>query len=208
MILLLDCSKGLKLIVGNKQRIITKVNKPKLKKVSERLILEIEKLLTSIGKEYKHLSKIIVINGPGSFTGIRTALTASKVLGLSLNIPVYGISLFDLLLINYKKNKFKKNVKLLIQFNRLNFFTQKVIRSGKKSEIYLEKLTNQLFEKNKDCIFIFLDDISVDLSTRKSMKLNNIIIYKDIISKCYRGLSQLSEKKYIPKPIYVKTFQS
>jgi len=206
MILLLDCSRGLKLIVVNKQRIITTVNKPKLKKVSERLILEIEKLLIGVGKGYKHLSKIIVINGPGNFTGIRTAVTSAKVLGLSLNIPVCGISLFDLLLTNYKKNKFKKNVKLLIQFNRFNFFTQKVIRSGKKSEIHLEKLDNQLFEQNKDCIFIFLNDISLNLMKKNLMKLNDIIVYKDIISTCFKDLSQLSEKKYIPEPIYVKTF--
>ena len=97
MILLIDCSKGLRLIIGNKQRIVANKSKPRLKKVSERLTVEIKILLNSIQKDYQNLSKIIVINGPGSFTGIRTGITAAKVLGLSLKLPVCGISLFELL---------------------------------------------------------------------------------------------------------------
>ena len=103
MILLIDCSKGLHLILGNKQKILVTVNKPRLKKVSEALIVEIENLLSSANINYKNLTKIIVMNGPGSFTGIRTAVTATKVLGLSLKIPVCGISLFDLLSLQHAK---------------------------------------------------------------------------------------------------------
>ena len=133
MILLIDCSKGLRLIIGNKQRIVTNKSKPRLKKVSEKLIVEIKILLDSINKDYQNLTKIIVINGPGSFTGIRTGITAAKVLGLSLRLPVCGISLFELLWINYIKTKPKKNLKFLIHLNKHNYFTQNVFKSGKKS---------------------------------------------------------------------------
>ena len=126
MILLIDCSKGLRLIIGNKQRILVNKSKPRLKKVSERLTVEIKILLDSIKKDYQNLSKIIVINGPGSFTGIRTGITAAKVLGLSLKLPVYGISLFELLCINYLKTKPKKNLKFLIKLNKDNYFAQNI----------------------------------------------------------------------------------
>lgn len=37
-------------------------------------------------------NKIIVVNGPGSFTGIRIGLTIAKTIAYSLNIPIYTIS--------------------------------------------------------------------------------------------------------------------
>ena len=206
MILLIDCSKGLRLIIGNKQRIDANKSKPRLKKVSERLTVEIKVLLDSIKKDYQHLSKIIVINGPGSFTGIRTGITAAKVLGLSLKLPVCGISLFELLRINYLKTKSKKNLKFLIKLNKYNYFSQNVGKSGKESKIILESFGAILRYKSKEVDFVFLDNISVKNMSRKLNDKEEIITINDLFNKTYRDLINLSEKKYIPSPIYVKTF--
>ena len=206
MILLIDCSKGLRLIVGNKQRILVNKSKPRLKKVSERLTVEIKILLDSIKKDYQNLSKIIVINGPGSFTGIRTGITAAKVLGLSLKLPVCGISLFELLRINYLKTKPKKNLKFFIKLNKYNYFTQNVNKSGKESEIILESFGVNLQYKSKEVDLVFLDNISVKNISRKVNDKEEIITINDLFNKTYRDLINLSEKKYIPSPIYVKTF--
>ena len=206
MILLIDCSKGLRLIVGNKQRILVNKSKPRLKKVSERLTVEIKILLDSIKKDYRNLSKIIVINGPGSFTGIRTGITVAKVLGLSLKLPVCGISLFELLRINFLKTKSKKNFKFLIKLNKDNYFTQNVSKSGKESKIILESFGATLKYKSKKIDFVFLDNISVKNMSRKVNDKEEIISINDLFNKTYRDLINLSEKKYIPSPIYVKTF--
>ena len=206
MILLIDCSKGLRLIIGNKQRIVANKCKPRLKKVSERLTVEIKILLDSIKKDYQNLSKIIVINGPGSFTGIRTGITAAKVLGLSLKLPVCGISLFELLRINYLKTKSKKNLKFLIKLNKDNYFTQNISKSGKESKIILESFGAILQDKSKKVDFVFLDNISVKNMSRKLNDKEEIININDLFNKTYRDLINLSEKKYIPSPIYVKTF--
>ena len=40
----------------------------------------------------KEIDKIFVVNGPGSFTGIRVGLTVAKVMGYSFDIPVIPIS--------------------------------------------------------------------------------------------------------------------
>ena len=206
MILLIDCSKGLRLIVGNKQRILVNKSKPRLKKVSERLTVEIKILLDSIKKDYQNLSKIIVINGPGSFTGIRTGITAAKVLGLSLKLPVCGISLFELLRINYLKTKPKKNLKFLIKLNKDNYFAQNVNKSGKESDIILESFGANLQYKSKEVDLVFLDNISVKNISRKVNDKKEIITINDLFYKTYKDLINLSEKKYIPSPIYVKTF--
>ena len=206
MILLIDCSKGLRLIIGNKQRIVVYKSKPRLKKVSERLTVEIKILLDSIKKDYQNLSKIIVINGPGSFTGIRTGITAAKVLGLSLKLPVCGISLFELLRINYLKTKPKKNFKFLIELNKGSYFSQNVHKSGEESEIILESFGANLQYKSKEVDLVFLDNISVKNTSRKVNDKEEIININDLFNKTYRDLINLSEKKYIPSPIYVKTF--
>ena len=206
MILLIDCSKGLRLIIGNKQRIVVYKSKPRLKKVSERLTVEIKILLDSIKKDYQNLSKIIVINGPGSFTGIRTGITAAKVLGLSLKLPVCGISLFELLRINYLKTKPKKNLKFLIKLNKDNYFAQNVNKSGKESDIILESFGANLQYKSKEVDLVFLDNISGKNTSRKVNDKEEIITINDLFNKTYRDLINLSEKKYIPSPIYVKTF--
>lgn len=44
------------------------------------------------GLEPKDIDKIIVVNGPGSFTGIRVGLTIAKVYACSLNIPITTIT--------------------------------------------------------------------------------------------------------------------
>ncbi len=40
----------------------------------------------------KELDKIVVANGPGSYTGVRIGVTTAKTMAWSLNIPVIGVS--------------------------------------------------------------------------------------------------------------------
>jgi len=208
MILLIDCSKGLHLVLGNKQKILVTSYKPRLKKVSEALVVEIENLLNSASINYNNLTKIIVMNGPGSFTGIRTAVTAAKVLGLSLKIPVCGISLFDLLNLHHAKIKSNKNQKFFIHLNNQKFFMQDILKLGKKSEISIIN-----FEIDLPIDINGFDVISSDRKIIKPLRItsklsqeSNIFIYNDIFISSYNNLIDLAEKKYIPNPIYARTF--
>lgn len=49
----------------------------------------------------KEIDKIFVVNGPGSFTGIRVGLTVAKVMGYSFNIPVIPISSLEFMCSGY-----------------------------------------------------------------------------------------------------------
>lgn len=49
----------------------------------------------------KDIDKIFIVNGPGSFTGIRVGLTVAKVMGYSLNIPVIPISSLEFMCSGY-----------------------------------------------------------------------------------------------------------
>jgi len=52
----------------------------------------IENLLKTENKDVSALKGIMVINGPGSFTSIRIALTTANLIAYNLKIPIVGLS--------------------------------------------------------------------------------------------------------------------
>ena len=60
--------------------------------------------------DIKDLAKVIVINGPGSFTGIRIGLTIAKMISYLLNIKINTISSLFAYLISDKSNGSKMAV--------------------------------------------------------------------------------------------------
>ena len=60
--------------------------------LSEEALPEIVEMFTKTNIDPKEINKIIVVNGPGSFTGIRIGITIAKVYAWSLNIPITTIS--------------------------------------------------------------------------------------------------------------------
>ena len=59
---------------------------------SEYMLPELEKLLKNNNKSPKEVGEVIVTLGPGSYTGVRIALTIAKIYAYTLNIPCYAIS--------------------------------------------------------------------------------------------------------------------
>ena len=52
------------------------------------------------------IDKIIVVNGPGSFTGIRIGITIAKVYSWSLNIPITTISSLEAMSLSSESQKY------------------------------------------------------------------------------------------------------
>ena len=100
--LLLD-SSNTSLTVGlcNQDKLIDFTSYEAWQTQSEHMIPEIDALLIKhkIGKE--DISGVMVTIGPGSYTGVRIAITISKVIAVALNVPVYPISALQIL----KKDK-------------------------------------------------------------------------------------------------------
>ena len=64
---------------------------------SENMIPEIDKLLKKHNITRNDLTGVVVAIGPGSYTGVRIALTIAKVMALALNIPIYTVSSLHIL---------------------------------------------------------------------------------------------------------------
>ena len=93
MILIINTSgTDLEFVLDNKYKSVS------VEKQSIALPVECEKFITECGAKWSDLTTIGVIVGPGSFTGIRLGIAYAKGIAMGLNIPVVGISLFDLYL--------------------------------------------------------------------------------------------------------------
>ena len=59
---------------------------------SEYMVSEIDKLMDKLGLTRRDISGIVVSIGPGSYTGVRIALTIAKITSLACSCPIYPVS--------------------------------------------------------------------------------------------------------------------
>lgn len=74
------------------------------KDLSSVALKEISGMLDSLNLEIKDIDKIMVVNGPGSFTGIRIGVTIAKTLGYVLNKDVITISSLEAMALSSNKD--------------------------------------------------------------------------------------------------------
>ena len=72
--------------------------------LSEVALPKIASLFTNNKIEAKDIDKIIVVDGPGSFTGIRIGITIAKVYSWSLNIPITTITSLEAMALSSEEN--------------------------------------------------------------------------------------------------------
>ena len=69
---------------------------------SEYMVPEIDKLMDKLGLTRRGISGIVVSIGPGSYTGVRIALTIAKITALACSCPIYPVSSLRVLKNNKK----------------------------------------------------------------------------------------------------------
>lgn len=67
------------------------------KDTSSKVMPILDEAFNKSGLNIKDIDKIFVVNGPGSFTGIRVGVTIAKTIGFCLNIPLIPLSELELL---------------------------------------------------------------------------------------------------------------
>lgn len=67
-------------------------------KLSDRVFDIIEDCFEKSNIKGRDIERIFVVNGPGSFTGIRIGLTIAKTMAWALKIPVFKVSTLELML--------------------------------------------------------------------------------------------------------------
>ncbi len=93
MILYIDTSSSyLYTGIVENGKIVVEIKKEYNHELSRTALPEIVSMFENNAIEPKEITKIIVVNGPGSFTGIRIGITIAKVYAWSLKVPITTIT--------------------------------------------------------------------------------------------------------------------
>lgn len=190
--LLLDSSNTyLSVGIAKNDKLIDKISYPCFQRQSEYMVSEIDKLLKRNHINPKKLNGIVTSIGPGSYTGIRIALTIAKVMSYALNIPLYPLSTLEI-------NK-------VIGKDSIVLFNARSNRSYIAAFSKTKRLLKDQAMNNNDVLkyikdhpkFILVGDLSyLNLKGKKVDVLNNMLILMKKVKPV--------KNPNLVKPIYLK----
>lgn len=98
LLLALDTSTSIASVaLFDGQRVLSETTWRAGREHSTRLLIEVEIALERVGRTQEHLSGLAVARGPGSFTGVRVALSVAKGIAGGLGLPAWGVSSLEVL---------------------------------------------------------------------------------------------------------------
>lgn len=98
MILVIDTSSSYVTVsVINNNTIVHEFKKKIDNDIASKIMSIINMELTESNMDVKDIEKIFVVNGPGSFTGVRIGVTIAKTIAWALNIKVVPLSSLELM---------------------------------------------------------------------------------------------------------------
>lgn len=181
--------KRLNLLLARDQKPLAGISVEAFKKQSELIFVELNELLAQAGLTYKDLNRIVITRGPGSYTGVRIAMSIAKVLASQLHIPLYTISTMQLF-------TGKKSGKVLLDARAKRAFYAE-IEEGKirRLEILpLEEIESLLSDDD----LLFGDAGLVDREAQPSDFLENFLLLEEELEPV--------ENVHLLKPEYLKEY--
>lgn len=128
------------------------------------------------------IDKIIVVNGPGSFTGVRIGITIAKVYAWSLNIPITTVNALEVMSISTNDDR----IHVPIINARRGYVYAAIYDHGemllKPQHIKLTDLEEK-FDDNKNYVYISNDDFDDDITTMQYAPQYTTIVNKFIKDK-------------------------
>ena len=192
MKLLLDSSnKYLAVGLSKNGKVIDKVHYEAWQRQSELMAVEIDNILKRNNLSRNDIDAVAVGIGPGSYTGVRIAITIAKTIGYALKVKVYARSSLSLL-------KSRKNPTICV-FNARGGRSYFAVYEGEKC------LVEECIKTNEDVIKY--------VEEHKDYDVNGDVTHLGLISGEYDLIQNLAdtidEKYLVPNiftlnPIYLK----
>ena len=127
--------------------------------LSERLLPAIRTAFDKISMSINEIEKIYVVNGPGSFTGVRIGVTVAKVLAWTLKKPIISVSELELLATTCSNQKCATLIDARRDCVYAGIYDGELNVIMKDQYISLEDLWNQ---KEEDTVLVSADKFSFD----------------------------------------------
>ena len=163
--------------------------------MSKYTINEIEKLFQIADLEPTDIDKIMIVKGPGSYTGIRIGMTFAKIMAWSLKKEIVSITSLDAMSVS-------DNEKVVIPLidARRGFVFAGIYKNGtiimENQYIKLVDLKEKVANLNKDYVYI---------GSQNKFNLENFLEYDPDILKIIKKYEHLeSENPHAVKPEYLK----
>lgn len=137
----LDTSSNFLYTAILEDEVVIAEDKEKLEKdLSKYTLPKIKELILKNNISFDDIEKIIVVNGPGSFTGIRIGLTIAKTLAWAKNIPIIQISSLEAMALSNNMENIDYIVPIIDA--RRGFVFSTIYDNNKKKFILKEQYIN------------------------------------------------------------------
>lgn len=163
--------------------------------LSKYALYEISEMLKKANINPTEVDKIIVVNGPGSFTGIRVGMTIAKIYAYTLKKKIISISSLDAMQISTSSN----NLIVPIIDARRSFVYAGIYQDNKellkKQYIKFEDLLDKLNNYQKEYTIVSNDNLKID----------NVVSYNPDILKIVNTYKNNEDiNPHLVEPNYLK----
>jgi len=160
-------------------------------------LLYITKVMFDLIKfERKNLTHIVVVNGPGSFTGTRIGVVDAKILAFALNIPLVAVNSLELI----ARHRDKESILAILSAGRKEYFGALFEKGVRKSEDRI--LAIQELEEFNGKIVSFEDWSNLNLKDFEKVYVNPEVV-RDFSYDLIRREEFVSDPLSL-KPIYLR----
>lgn len=176
---------------------------------SEVLIPTISEMLSQHNLKFTDLGLLLVCVGPGSFTGVRSSISAAKTFPLACSeLALGGISAFDAYVLGLNENERADVNAVIIETKRDDFYIQLFNRNLQKitppQALVYEDILPLLRGKK---VSLIGDGVERFLSRPSGLSLHSIQMPEslDIELLARAGIKQYQDKRLdYPKPLYLR----
>ena len=203
--LFIDSSrKSLSIALANENKLLFVSNVNSYSKHSNYLMSEIASNFEKIGISVNDIDNIVVLNGPGSFTGIRVGVTIAKTLAWTLNKKLYLLNNLEAI----KANIENEIVISTIYDKSLSSYVG-IYSEDSKIEDYLLLESDLLNINNKNITIVYMEENEFVSNLKTKLENNNNITLKKIEEYNYLKVIESAMMRgdinpHLAEPIYLK----
>lgn len=175
--------------------LVTDVKKSFNHDLSKYALYQISKMFEESNLTPNDIDKIIVVDGPGSYTGIRVGMTIAKIYAWSLNKQITSISSLDAMQVSINYD----GLIVPVIDARRGFVYAAIYQNNqellKKQYIKLTDLLDKINKMNKKNLFV----------SNNNLKLDNLVLYDPDILKIVNTYQDIKNiNPHMIEPNYLK----